>query len=376
MARPSQRQHGGQAASDGQVAGISLFSKKPASVASRNIHLVGSVPLADAHEVFVTVSAALGPRLSRIPDGETGERSDWIAHLESIFARHPALEKSGEVFRLHPSAPARTRYRLRPGVAASEVTFDNLFYADVALRSYQVFARLKQQGKILRHCRFQVDLVPAHSVLWLFLQDEEHRSLDRAYNDAVRREIDKLASGIPHDQLAIQFDVASAVFARLQRNEPSPYGRNKEEMLATFTAILAGLADHVPAGIELLFHFCYGDSNHRHVLEPVDMRDMVELANRLSGAIGRSIELIHMPVPRERCDDGYFEPLTRLALKPVTQLCLGLVHYTDGIAGTRRRLAIAEKYVQNFAIATECGFGRRAVETIPELLRIHAVVAD
>jgi hypothetical protein len=32
--------------------------------------------------------------------------------------------------------------------------------------------------------------------------------------------------------------------------------------------------------------------------------------------------------------------------------------------------------VQNFAIATECGFGRRPVETIPELLRIHAAAAE
>src|SRR5262249_1770679 len=154
------------------------------------------------------------------------------------------------------------------------------------------------------------------------------------------REIDRLAQAIPHDQLAIQFDVASAVFARLQRNEPT-YGRNKEEMIETFGTILAGLADHVPADIELLFHFCYGDSNHRHVIEPTDMADMVVLANYLSRRIRRSIQLIHMPVPRDRCDYAYFEPLRRLELRRETQLCLGLVHYTDGVGGTRRRLATA-----------------------------------
>jgi hypothetical protein len=342
----------------------------------RNVHLVGSVPLGNAHDVFVAMSTALGARLRRIPDGETGERSDWIAHLEPIFAEHPALEKSDEVFRPHATAPGRTRYRLRAGAAAKDVTFGNLSYADIALQSYEVFARLKQQGTIPPHCRFQVDLVPAHSVIWLFLQDDLHRELDPVYNDAVRREIDKLARAIPHDQLAIQFDVASAVFARLQRNEPSAYGRNKEEMLETFGKILVDLADCVPAGIELMFHFCYGDSNHRHVVEPVDMGDMVDLANHLSSEIVRPIELIHMPVPRDRSDDAYFEPLRRLKLAPATQLCLGLVHHTDGLAGTRRRLATAEKYVQNFAIATECGFGRRPVETIPELLRIHAAAAE
>jgi hypothetical protein len=83
-----------------------------------------------------------------------------------------------------------------------------------------------------------------------------------------------------------------------------------------------------------------------------------------------------MPVPRDRADDAYFEPLRRLALRPETELSLGLVHYTDGVEGTEKRLATAKKYAGNFSIATECGFGRRNPRTIPELLHIHAVVAD
>ena len=39
-------------------------------------------------------------------------------------------------------------------------------------------------------------------------------------------------------------------------------------------------------------------------------------------------------------------------------------------------LATARKHVTDFSIATECGFGRRDPKTIPELLRIHAAVAD
>ena len=62
--------------------------------------------------------------------------------------------------------------------------------------------------------------------------------------------------------------------------------------------------------------------------------------------------------------------------RPETELCLGLVHFTDGLEGTRRRIAAARKYAKDFSIATECGFGRRKVETIPELLRIHAAAAE
>jgi len=341
----------------------------------RNVHLVGSIPLDNARDVFATVSAALGSRLKRIPDGETGERSDWITWLEPAFANNPALEKSDELFRIHATGTARIRYRLKPGRRVDDVRFDNLFYADIAKASYADFAALKRAGKIGANVKFQIDLVPAHSVIWLFLQDDLHQPVDPIYNEAVKREIDMIASSLPHDQIAIQFDVASAVFARLQRGDPNAYGNTREEMLANFSRILTDLADRVPGDIELMFHFCYGDSNHKHVVEPTDMGDMVDVANRLCADIRRSVQLIHMPVPRNRSDDAYFAPLARLHLKPETELCLGLVHYTDGVAGTRKRLATAERHATAFSIATECGFGRRDPATIPELLRIHAEVA-
>jgi len=321
------------------------------------------------------VSNMIGPHLRRIPDGETGERSDWITWLEPAFSKNPALEKSDELFRVHATGTARIRYRLRPGKNVGDVRFDNLFYADIARSSYSDFSDLKQKGIVPKDCRFQIDLVPAHSVIWLFLQDDLHRPLDPVYNEALKREIDKIAAALPHDQIAIQFDVASAVFARLQRGEPNAYGKTRGEMLKSFSAILADLADRVPPDIELLFHFCYGDSNHRHVVEPIDMKDMVELANRLCLDIKRSIQLIHMPVPRDRSDDAYFDPLAGLKLKPETELSLGLVHFTDGVAGTRKRLATAGRHAKAFSIGTECGFGRRDPKTIPELLRIHAEIA-
>ena len=343
---------------------------------SREVYLVGSVPMASAAAVFESVSAALGPRIKRLPDGETGERGDWITWLEPVFSANPALQKSGEFFRVHASGTGRERYGLKPGSKPQDVHFDNLFYADIAKKSYAEFKRLKDAGKIPAGSKFQVDLVPAHSVIWLFLVDALHAPLDPVYNEAVKREIDKICAAIPHGELAIQFDVASAVFARLERNEASSYGRSKAELQDTFSTIVTDLGNRVPADVDLLYHLCYGDSNHRHVVEPTDMADMVEFSNRLSRNIKRPVQLIHMPVPRNRADDAYFEPLQRLKLRPETELCLGLVHHTDGVEGTRQRLAAAKKYADRFSIATECGFGRRDPSTIAELLRIHAEVAD
>jgi methionine synthase II (cobalamin-independent) len=352
------------------------MNKRITTMTGRNVYLVGSVPMPDAAQVFETVSAALGPSLLTLPDGETGERLDWITWLEPVFANNPAFEISSETFQLHSTALKHRRYRLKPGVSIKDVKFENLHYTDVAKRSYDTFAALKRQGKIPAKVKFQVDLVPAHSVIWLFIQEDLQRAIDPIYNDAVMREIDKIAAAIPHDEVAIQFDLASAVFARLERNEPSPYGRTKEEMQETFAGIVVRLAEHVPEDIDLLFHFCYGDAGHRHVVEPTDMGDMVDYANRLAERLKRPIAQIHMPVPRDRSDAAYFAPLRRLKLAPQTRLCLGLVHYTDGVEGTKRRLDAARQFVSDFGIATECGFGRRDPATIPRLLRLHAEAAN
>ena len=343
---------------------------------TRHVHLIGSLPMADARTVNETVSAALGPLIRWIPDGETGARLDWVMSFEPIFANHPALERSPEGFQLHAKARVNRRYRLKPGKTLQDLSFDNLGYADIARASYAAFADLKRQGKVQPHAKLLITMAPAHSVIWLFLDDALHAAIDPVYNAALKREIDKIAATLPHGEIGIQFDVASAVFARLERNEPSSYGKSKGEMQQTFTSILMDLGNHVPADIDLLYHLCYGDAGHKHVVEPTDMGDMVEFTNRLMRSLTRPVQLVHMPVPRDRSDEAYFMPLRGLRLRPETELCLGLVHYTDGLEGTRRRIATAEKFVEKFSIATECGFGRRDPATIPELLRLHAQAAE
>ena len=89
-------------------------------------------------------------------------------------------------------------------------------------------------------------------------------------------------------------------------------------MQETFADILVELGNRVPNDIDLLYHLCYGDSGHKHVVEPTDMNDMVEFANRLAQRIARPVQLVHMPVPRNRSDDAYFAPLKRLKLRPET----------------------------------------------------------
>lgn len=344
-------------------------------MAGHDVHIVGSVPLADAAAVFAAIGAALGTRVLRIPDGETGERLDWISWLAPLFADNPAFERVERDHLVHAQAKPLPRFRLRQGVAAADVAFGELGYAGHAARSYQAFAAAKAAARIPERCRFQVDLAPSYTIMKIFVDEADQAALEPVYDAALRREIQRVAAAVPHGELAIQFDVASAVFQLLEKGEPTRYGRTKAEMHNAFAAEMIALGACVPERADLLYHLCYGDNNHRHSIEPSSMADMVEFANRISTGIARTVALFHMPVPRGRADDAYFAPLGELRLRPETRLSLGLVHHTDGVAGTRERLATAERYAGNFLIATECGFGRRPPGTIPELLRIHAEVA-
>ncbi|MEE2760697.1 MAG: hypothetical protein VYE18_04565, partial [Pseudomonadota bacterium] len=134
---------------------------------------------------------------------------------------------------------------------------------------------------------------------------------------------------------------------------------------------LAGLVNLVPGNVEAGIHLCYGDSGHKHFIEPIDAGHLVDVANGIAAKASQPVAWIHLPVPRERDDAAHFAPLADLRLGNKTELYLGLVHMTDGLEGTRGRLAAACGVVSEFGIATECGLGRRGRETIPQLLGIH-----
>ena len=55
-------------------------------------HLVGSVPLNSSEEVFCSICDSLEGHLKRIPDGETGERTNWILFQRQMLSQHPAME--------------------------------------------------------------------------------------------------------------------------------------------------------------------------------------------------------------------------------------------------------------------------------------------
>jgi hypothetical protein len=338
---------------------------------SHDILLLGSYALPTAEAVFRAVSEALDDRVSRIPDGETGDRSQWIRWQVFAFRDHAAFELDPV---LKGSDYQTDFYVLRAGQNTKDLSFKSLRYASCASASYGDFARLKREGVVPDGCRMQVSLPTPYNVLDRHVAPRDRLKVEPAYERRMLAEIDEMAAAIPRAELAIQWDAAHEI----QNLEGARQGwfDNLEQEEAEIIDRLVRLGNAVPEGVELGYHLCYGDFNHKHIVEPKDMELMVRVSNKLSRRVGRPMDWMHMPVPRERSDDAFFAALKNLHLPPETRLYLGLVHHTDGVAGTEKRIAVAKKVISDFGIATECGLGRRRPETLPELLRIHAEVVD
>jgi len=334
----------------------------------RGVLLVGSVPLGSAEQVFRTASSILGDRLRRIPDGETGERTNWIGWQINVFANQPEFE-------MVPPGPneyaAQPRARLRQRAGERAIAFGPLGYADAARASYEVFKHLRHEGAIPSGCRFQVSLPTPLAPISAFVTFEDQAVVEAPYEARLLSELDEILAAIPHDELAIQWDVAVEV-ALWERAWPSHF----DNLEAGIIERLVRLGNQVPSDVELGYHLCYGDYQHQHFKQPTDTANLVAIANQIVASVARRIDWMHMPVPRGRTDVAYFAPLRDLKLHPETELYLGLVHFTDGAAGTRRRISAAQQVIEQFGVATECGLGRRPAETIPDLLRIHAEIAS
>jgi hypothetical protein len=369
----------------------------PSSVPSpRSIHLVGSVPLANAEQVFRTAGSILSAYLHRVPDGETGERTFWAAFQLPMLARNPAFEARGAgvmrrmlraysssrlVRRLvnaaaHRASGARARastLRVRRGVTSADIRLGPLGYAAAARESFAVLRRLQQAGAVADHLRLQVSLPTPIAVVNAFPPEQQQLVLP-AYEARLGTEIDDMLEVIPADRLAVQWD-AAIEFAILEGVAPATYGSvaaSRQPLLDT----MVRLGHRVPRDVELGYHFCYGDAGHRHFIEPTDTARIVDAANFVASNLTRTLNWIHFPVPRARADDAYFAPLRDLDVSLETEVYAGLVHLTDGVPGTRRRLAAAKRALsRDFGIATECGMGRRDPRTIPGLMRVHVEVA-
>ena len=339
------------------------------------VYFVGSIPLPEAETVFRTLSAVAGPYLKRLPDGETGIRKTWIRFLQNVLAENPAIEVASDMpsfkftqwdGRLLREIP---RLRVKPGAKLDPATVKT-GYADMAIESWRLFDRLHQEGAIPSGVKFQISPPTPIAPTYNNMVPTDRPALIPMLTTHLLGEVARIAQALPHDRIALQWDVCQEVIAWEGYYEPGPVDFRQETI-----AELIAIGDGVPATIELGFHLCYGSPADEHVIQPKDSGIMVEIANAVSTGGRRPIQFFHLPVPKPRIDDAFFAPLAGLALHPETELYLGLVH-RDDMAGNAARLAAARRHGRIDGVATECGMARGDPRGFPELLAAHVQTAE
>src|SRR5438874_3036432 len=210
------------------------------------VHFVGSIPLPDAETVFRTLAAATGPHLKRLPDGETGIRKTWIRFLQGVLADNPAIEVAADVppfqFKQWDVKVLREipRLRVKPGASPDPATFET-GYAEMAIASWAIFERLQQAGVIHEKVKFQVSLPTPIAPIYNNMVPADRPLLLPALTEHFIGEVGKIAAAIPHDRLALQWDVCQEVLAWEGYYEPGPVDFRRETI-----EVLTRIGEAVP----------------------------------------------------------------------------------------------------------------------------------
>jgi hypothetical protein len=338
------------------------------------LHFVGSLPYPCCEDVFRSLGREVGGFLRRMPDGETGERIKWIVFQQRMLQQHEALEIDASI----PPLPVRqsdgtvhrhiARVRIKPGVDPGGVVFDT-GYDRAAVESYQVFRRMREDGSIPPDVRFQFALPTPLATGLMYVSPNGREGYVRAYERSLLQALDAILAAIPHEDLSIQFDVCQEVLL-FEGYFPEQVSDSRELVFGQ----LARLSGAVPAGAELGFHLCYGSPGDQPLVKLSTAAVLVELMNGIAAGARRTVDFIHIPVPRQ-ADASFFAPLSLWQRPAGTRLYLGLLQFDD-TEGDRRRIALAREVLSEFGVAAECGFGRTDPARLPALLANHRAAAE
>lgn len=239
---------------------------------TRIAHLVGSIPLASPEEAMAAGLERLGPNLRWLPDGETGERRNWIIHIIESFRRHPDLEikREGD-WSDYDATPV---FAIRKGHTLTGESLD-FGHADDFAKNYPTFLKLREQ---YGHDDLAYQLgLPGDFDMALFtlgpLGAFRHR---RPFTEANLRTI-RTVHEQAGDDVVFQVEVpAELVFVAKM---PLPL----QPLMAAFLARgLVALAAESPEGARFGVHLCLGDMNHRALGRMSDVSPLVHLANAIA----------------------------------------------------------------------------------------------
>jgi hypothetical protein len=340
-----------------------------------HVHFNGSVNLADAETVMREITTRVPSGLRRLPDGETGDRDNWILFQLQKFLQWPSLTTAqlGDGGQGDYERPPQLQ--LADGIDPAEMTWPNLGYADAYLASYQTFVALREQGIIPEGVRFQVEYPTPMASIGAYIVLDQQAMLLPSYARAMFADLDRVLAAIPPDEAAVQWDVA-VEFGVLEE----AFGPGGAQAFDLIVASLMRCVDQVPDEVPVGLHLCYGDYGHTHFKQPESLAMQVRVLNAVAAAASRPVSFASFTVPQYQRDEAYFAPLADMADHGI-ELNFALVPYhpDEQAAGTTddqvrlidAALASSAGGGREWGICTECGMGRVDRADVPALLDLH-----
>ncbi|KAF2159948.1 hypothetical protein M409DRAFT_70700 [Zasmidium cellare ATCC 36951] len=348
------------------------------------VHFVGSIPLPDSATTFEHISSALpNPgQVKRIPDGEPGQRDYFVRWQKSVFqdagVGHVLMQAfQPDGWKSHSQQEVQETMQRMPKLETK--------YDVEAIKSYKTFCEVREKGRISRGVKFQVSIPTPDNFIGTNIQPDFQAPIAPLYQDALIRAIRNTQAHIPHEDLAIQLDVALEIallhgtwYDEFQGPVSYlPIKARKDVLMPIIVEKIVSLANAVAGDVELGFHFCYGDLFNKHFLQPPSTALIAELAANILSRLHRPVAWIHFPVPKDRTDEAYLLPLKTTLLPKLdaeTEVYVGLIHAYD-FEGTRRRLEVARRVLGGgIGVSTECGLGRKDGAWLGSVLEIANAV--
>ena len=283
------------------------------SRAASDLLLVGSLPANSADTALRAGAELFGDMVFALPDGETGPRAAWVGfEREQLVRPHPDVE-TVEVTASPTGIPRHAYetpvFKIRDGV--TDLHWDSWPRIDAAIASYRQFRELREQGVIASGLRFQVGLPFPSSALNGFKADfgRDYPVGERGFEELVGRELARLTTEIPPEDLAIQWDVCYEVL-----DIEGVLAWTADGAWERFTGPVARLTRQIPADVLVGYHFCYGTFPEWPMYEARDMGLIVEMANQAVANSGRAVDWLHLAGPRylRSEDHRFFRPLADL----------------------------------------------------------------
>lgn len=341
-------------------------------------HFNGGVNLDDAETVMREIATRVPSGLDRIPDGEPGGRREWIQFQWEKFCETPELEQLGGMGPVGTAYNETPRVRLKPGADSSAISWPNLGYAESYRVTFDIFTKLRSAGVLPAGTRFQVQYPTPLASINGWVLPEDQGALEPSYQEALFADLADFLTGVPHEDIAVQWDVAIE-FGLLEQ----VFEGWEQYPFDAVVRRLVRCLNEVPPDVHAGLHLCYGDRQHRHFKEPETLEMQVRVVNEVVAGASRDLTWMSFTVPQYRRDHEYFEPLAELNVPGTSRLCFGIVpyHADDQVAGTTEaqvelidiylRASQVGDHLLHWGICTECGMRRAETVEIPGLLDMH-----